>query len=115
MMDKQESPEALVRREIIEEAGITDVELIPITSYYSTPGACNEIIHLYCGLCDLSHIGEGNDIFGLETENEDIRLHAFEAQGVFDAMLRSRANNAATLICLQWLQLNRQELKIQFG
>ena len=113
MMDKQETPEALVRRELVEEAGIEEVELLPITAYYSTPGACNEKIHLFCGLCDLSHIDDSNNLFGLEAENEDIRLHAFEAQSVFGAMLNSRANNAATLICLQWLQINREELRAQ--
>ncbi len=104
MIEEGETPEALIRREIKEEAGIDDAELIFITSYYSTPGGCNEKIDLFCALCDLS-AAEG--VFGLEEENEDIRLHVINADDVFASMLSNRTNNAATLIGLQWLQFNR--------
>ncbi|VUD62112.1 ADP-ribose pyrophosphatase [Thalassocella blandensis] len=108
MRDKDESPEALILREIKEEAGINDAELIHISSYYSTPGGCSEKIYLYCALCDLSQAG---GVHGLDDENEDILLHTFAADEVFPVMLNSRANNAATLIGLQWLQINRERLR----
>lgn len=108
MLEPDESPDSLIRREIREEAGLTATALHKITAYYSTPGACNEKIHLYCAECDLSLAG---GIHGLDSENEDILLSVFEAQPVLDAMLDSRMNNAATLIGLQWLALNREALK----
>ena len=108
MVEPGETPEQVIQREIKEEAGITDAELIPISAYYSTPGGCAEKIHLYCAICDLSN-AEG--IFGLEDENEDILLHTFKAEDVFAVMLNSRMNNAATLIGLQWLQFNRDRLR----
>ncbi len=108
MLEPGESPDALIRREIKEEAGLTPSKLHKITAYYSTPGACNEKIHLYCAECDLSQAG---GIHGLDSENEDILLSVFEAQPVLDAMLDSRMNNAATLIGLQWLATNREALK----
>lgn len=107
MLEDGESPEQLMRREIREEAGITDAELIHISSYYSTPGGCDEKIHLYCALCDLSQAG---GVHGLDDENEDIFLHTFAAEEVFPVMLNGRTNNAATLLGLQWLQLNREAL-----
>lgn len=108
MVEGDESPDALIRREIFEEAGISDVRLRPISSYYSTPGGCSEKIHLYCGLC---HLKGAAGIFGLDHEGEDIRLHVLPSSQVFDGMLRGRTNNAATLIGLQWLQLNLQSLR----
>ena len=97
-----------MRRELIEEADFRPRELLPICEYLSSPGGCDERIHLYCALGDLSRAG---GVFGLDTEGEDIRLRVFPASRVFDAMLQSRMNNAATLIGLQWLQLNRPRLR----
>lgn len=107
MVEEGENPEQLIRRELVEEAGIDSAELIPISRYYSTPGGCDEVIDLYCALCDLSNKA---GIYGLDSENEDIRLHVLSAETVFTDMYNGRTNNAATLIGLQWLQLNRSEL-----
>lgn len=112
MVEVNETPEAVMRRELVEEAGIDTAELIHISSYFSTPGGCSEKIHLYCAVCDLSEAG---GIHGLRDENEDILLHVLSAQEVFAVMLTSRMNNAATLIGLQWLQLNRPSLLEQHG
>ena len=103
-----EAIEALVHREISEEAGVCNARLIPITQYYSTPGATNEKIHLFCALADLSSAG---GVHGLEEEHEDILFSVHPAEEVFAAMLNSRMNNAATLIALLWLQLNRPNLR----
>lgn len=108
LADHNEPTETLIKREIEEEAGITDAQLIPITAYYSTPGCCDEKIHLFCALVDLSG---GDGVFGLSCEHEDIQLRIFDAQQVFNVMLNSRMNNAATLIALLWLQLNRPALR----
>lgn len=108
MVEDGETCDALILRELREEAGIEDADLIPITRYFSTPGGCNEVISLYCALCDLNG-KEG--VYGLPEENEDIRLHVLPAQVVFDSMLTGRTNNAATLIALQWLQIHRGNLQ----
>lgn len=112
MVEEGESVDDLILREIKEEANIDEAKLIPISSYYSTPGGCSEKIHLYCGLCDLSNAG---GVFGLDDENEDIRFQTFEPELVFAHMLNARTNNAATLIGLQWLQLNVDSLRKQYG
>ena len=107
MLEPGENPEKLIVREIKEEADLVPDKLHKITAYYSTPGACNEKIHLYCAECDLSQSG---GVHGLESENEDILLSVFDAQEVLGAMLNSRMNNAATLLSLQWLAMNREQL-----
>ncbi|BFM10022.1 NUDIX domain-containing protein [Simiduia litorea] len=103
-----ESPAQVIVREIEEEAGVHDVELLPICQYLSSPGGSDERLHLYCAVCDLTGAG---GVFGLADENEDIRLHLAPAAAVFTAMYTSRFNNAATLICLQWLQINHARLR----
>ena len=108
LVEDGETPEVMARRELQEEAGITDAELIYITEYYPTPGSCDEYVYLYCALCEL---GDAEGDFGLAGESEDIRLHVYPAQEVFGAMLKGRTNNAATLLGLQWLQLNRESLR----
>ncbi len=108
MIEGSETPEQLVLRELEEEAGIGRAELIHISTYFSTPGGCSEQIHLYCALCDLKSAA---GVFGLEAEGEDIRLHVLNAEDVFLHVLDSRANNAATIIGLQWLQMQRPLLR----
>ncbi|WP_188152444.1 NUDIX domain-containing protein [Teredinibacter waterburyi] len=110
MMEPGESGDGLIARELEEEAGIVGAELVYITSYYSSPGGCNEKIHLYCALCDLTDAG-GH--FGLAEEHEDIRFSVHPAEEVFATMYSNRTNNAATLLGLQWLQLNRSRLREQ--
>jgi ADP-ribose pyrophosphatase len=109
MLEPGESPDELICREIFEEAHLTPNQLHKITSYYSTPGACNEKIHLYCAEVDLSEAG---GIHGLKAENEDILLSVFPAEDVLAAMLESRMNNAATLLGLQWLAMNKDKLQM---
>lgn len=107
MLEPGEHPDDLIRREIKEEAGLVPTALHKITEYYSTPGACNEKIHLYCAEVNLEGAG---GVHGLAYEHEDILLTVYPAVDVFAAMLNSRMNNAATLLGLQWLALNRDKI-----
>lgn len=108
MTEVGETPAEVIHREIVEEAGIAARQLVPICQYMSSPGGSDERLHLFCALCDLSEAG---GIFGLADENEDIRLHTAAADAVFAALYSGRFNNAATLICLQWLQQHRAQLQ----
>jgi len=108
MIEEGESADEMMMRELEEEAGISDAELIHICSYFSSPGGCSEKIHLYCALCELPLEG---GLHGLDVEDEDILLHLFPADEAFAVMLDSRMNNAATLLGLQWLQINRKSLR----
>lgn len=110
MLEEGETPEAVARRELIEEANVEPYKMEYICNYLSSPGGCDEKLHLFCGLCDLSQAG---GIYGLPEEGEDIRVHVFPVKDVFDELLNGAFNNAAALICLQWLQINHARLKQQ--
>jgi len=107
IVEAGESSEDVASRELIEEAGIDRVKLLPICEYLVSPGGTNERLELFCGLVDLRDKG-GN--FGLASENEDILLHIMSEREALDALAAGQCNNAASIICLQWLQLNRDSL-----
>lgn len=108
LIDTDEQPEEVARREAVEEAGLEIGELWPVTAYYPSPGGSTERIHLYVGRCS-SH--EAGGVFGLEEEGEDIRAAVWPLQAALAALRDGRIDNAATIIALQWLALNRDEIR----
>ncbi len=108
MLEEGESPEEVARRELQEEANLEPFAMEYICNYLSSPGGSDEKLHLFCGLCDLSNAG---GVYGLPEEGEDIRVHVFAADQVFAELLNGKFNNAAALICLQWLQMNFPRLR----
>jgi len=115
MVKAGEQTSDVALREVLEETGlhISATQLQPIASYYSSPGGTDERLQLYCALCDLPPEAEG--IHGLIEEGEDIRVGVFATTVVFGAMLDGTINNAATIIALQWLQINHERLRQQTG
>lgn len=111
--DKGESNEEVAIREVREESGISinSKGLISICNYYSSPGGSDERLQLYAAIVSLT---AAESVFGLAEENEDILFKTFDYPSVISAMLSGEINNAATVIALQWLQLNRQVLKEKF-
>lgn len=112
ILETGESHAEVARREVLEEAGITDIELLPICDYLASPGGTDERIQLFCGLADLS--GRGG-VYGLEHDNEDILFHVLPEAAAMTALAEGRCNNSAAIICLQWLQLNQQRLRADTG
>jgi ADP-ribose pyrophosphatase len=45
--DPAESPEAGARRELEEEVGLRAASLEPISTFWTTPGFCDEVMHLF--------------------------------------------------------------------
>ncbi|MCP4955147.1 MAG: ADP-ribose diphosphatase, partial [Photobacterium aquimaris] len=78
-------------------------------SYLSSPGGTTERLYLYLAHADLSQINTG--IYGLETEGEDIKTHIMDLDEAFERLNRGEIDNAATVISLQWLALNRDKIR----
>ncbi|WP_114327508.1 NUDIX domain-containing protein [Candidatus Colwellia aromaticivorans] len=111
MFDDNESPIDVAIREAKEEANI---ELKPasvqlIMKYFSSPGGTSECIHLYWAPFDSSKVSSGS-IHGLAHENEDIMLHVVSRNDAFTLLTDGKISNAATVIGLQWLAINYQNL-----
>lgn len=108
LIDKDEQPEDVALREALEEANLPLTSLWSVTQYYPSPGGSDERVHLYVGRCD-SH-GAGG-VHGLAEEGEDIRVHVWPLQDALDAVKDGRIDNAASIMALQWLALNRAEVR----
>lgn len=108
LIDKDEQPEEVARREAVEEADLELTALRPITQYYPSPGGSDERVHLYIGRCDSEGAG---GVHGLAEEGEDIRVHVWPLEDALQAVKDGRIDNAASIIALQWLALNRAEVR----
>lgn len=109
MTDGSEDYESVVKKEAFEEAGLNLTELEFMLSYLSSPGGTTERLYLYLAHADLSQMTTG--IYGLETEGEDIKTHIMDLDEAFERLNRGEIDNAATVICLQWLALNRDRIR----
>ncbi|WP_426143068.1 NUDIX domain-containing protein [Pseudomonas sp. DWP3-1-2] len=108
LIDKDEQPEEVAHREAQEEAGLVFSALWPITKYFPSPGGSNEFVHLYMGRCESEAAG---GLHGLEEEGEDIRVTVWAFDDALQAVRDGKILNAPTIIALQWLALNRAEVR----
>ncbi|MCE2510551.1 MAG: NUDIX domain-containing protein [Alphaproteobacteria bacterium] len=108
IIEEGESPEDVVRREVVEEAGLEVGELIPIADYLVSPGGTSETMALFCGRVALENAG---GIHGLDHEQEDIRVLAVPRAEAAKQLQERRIKNSMTIIALQWLELNHAALQ----
>lgn len=108
MVEKNEILENVAIREVQEETGLTLSDIQPILSYLPSAGASNERMHLFCGSTRLLDKG---GIYGLASENEDIKLHIFPFADALVGLTDGLFDSAASIIALQWLEKNRHQMK----
>lgn len=108
MIEPGETVEQVAERESEEEAGLKLNEFWPMLSYQSSPGGSTERIYLV--LARLQHKVEGG-VYGLASEQEDIKVHSLPRQVAMQLLKAGKIDNAATVIALQWLELNLREVK----
>ena len=113
LVDKDESYEAVARRESREEAGIEPIgELIPVHRYMPSPGDSDEAVMLFCGRAD-SRAAAGTH--GLPEEQEDIRVMV-KTIAELEAMVEAgQIETGHTLISLYWFFRHRDELRRKWG
>ena len=104
MVETGEQPEDVAHRETLEEAGAKLEKLIPICDYLVSPGGTDEKLHVYLGLVDSAPI---HGIHGLAEEGEDIKIHKVSSQQAFDGVADGTINNGATVIAIQWLEIQK--------
>lgn len=108
LIDREEELEDVAHREAQEEAGLAIGALWPITRYFPSPGGSDEYVHLYLGRCTSEGAG---GLHGLEEEAEDIRVRVWSFDDAMQAVRDGQICNAATIISLQWLALNKDEVR----
>jgi ADP-ribose pyrophosphatase len=108
VIEDGETPEEMIRREVVEEAGLTVGELELIQNIMLTPGACSEACHVFVGRVDASKAG---GVFGLASEGEDILVKVLPFAEAYALLERREIDNAVGVIGLQWLALHREDLR----
>ena len=112
IVEPGETPEDVARREAVEEAGADISDIVPITRYMPSAGGSDEYIELLCARVDSEGLG---GVHGLAHEGEDILVHVLPFAEVCEMVANSTIDNAATIIAVQWLQLNKQKLLQRWG
>lgn len=109
MVEPGENDQEVARREALEEAGVEIQRLEYMFKFVPSPGGLVEYLRMYAGEFDASKV-DLTQSFGLPEEGEDIRLHLMLAENAID-LLKSEIDNASTIMGLQWLALNHNELR----
>ncbi len=112
VIEPGETPEEVVRREALEEAGLIVADLEPIGKFMITPGGSSETAYLFCGRVD-SGLAEG--YHGLSAEDEDIRVVVLTFDTVARLLRQNRLLNVTAVLATQWLSLHRGRLQVEWG
>jgi len=107
-----ETAEEVAYRESVEEAGCTVEEMVEICKFYTTPGCSSEWLTLFCGRVDSPQAG---GIHGLDDEDEDILVRVVDFDDAYRMLENGEIISAMPIIAIQWLALNKQKLRQQWG
>src|SRR5262249_52373328 len=100
-----DDPRVTLRRELMEEIGYEVMQFRKIASFYVSPGATSERIHLYYAAASpTDQKGKGG---GLAAEGEDIRTVVMSVADALKKIESGEIVDAKTIIGLQWLQSQR--------
>lgn len=95
-LDGGEKPAAAAARELEEETGLRPGQLEHLFSFYSTPGFCDEILHLY--YCNQMQVVEPNPEF-----DEDISIEMYRLEEALELCQSGQIVDAKTLVAIFWL------------
>ncbi|PKG21882.1 NUDIX hydrolase [Niallia nealsonii] len=99
-LEKGENPEVCAKRELEEETGYGCDSIELVSSFYTSPGFADEIIHIYVakGLKKLE------DAAGLD-EDEFVNLMEVTLEEALEFIKNQRIYDAKTIYAIQYLQL----------
>ncbi|RAU20914.1 ADP-ribose diphosphatase [Paramagnetospirillum kuznetsovii] len=108
IIDEGEHPDDVARRETAEEAGAEPTDMMRIGDYLVTAGGSSETVRLYCARVDASGV---SGFHGLEHEGEDIRAFVVSTDEAYAMVKDGRINNAMAAVAIQWLMLEKSDLR----
>lgn len=106
IIEEGEKSVDVIKREALEEAGLTIQSTQFIMNCLLSPGGSTEHVDIFIGSIDSVQAG---GLHGLEEEGEDIRVHVVPRETAYQWVLEGKINNSATVIALLWLQLNKDK------
>ncbi|MCA9473227.1 MAG: NUDIX domain-containing protein [Nitrospira sp.] len=101
MIEKNESPESAVRREVEEETGYNVGRLEHISTFYVSPGGSSERIILYYAEVDETNKIEAGG--GIASEDEDIMTVELSLTDALKQIQSGQIADAKTIVGILWL------------
>jgi len=99
-LEKGESPEITAVRELEEETGYTTKKLTKVTSFYTSPGFADEIMHIY-----VSDELEKLDFPPALDEDEFVEIHELTLAEAKQYIQEQRIHDAKTIYAILYLEL----------
>ena len=103
-----EAPEEVAARECREEAGCDFKDLLAVGHYLVSPSSSSQSVFIFCARIDASKV---DGIHGVAEEGEQTRALAVPTAEVFHWLEAGKIITAGTVIGLQWLRLNYEDLR----
>ncbi len=108
IIEEGETPEQVAERETLEECGCKITDLAPISDYLASAGGTSECTTLFCGRVDSD---QADGIHGCKDEDEDIRVVVLPFDEAYGLVKSGVIANAAAVVSIFWLALNRAEIR----
>ena len=103
LIDKNESPEETIKREIKEETGYAIDQVEQVYKAYSSAGSLTELLYFYVASYSKEQkVTEGG---GLEKEGEDVEVLEMPFEDAIQMLERGEIQDAKTIILLQYARL----------
>ncbi len=103
-----EDLKAVATRETKEETGLALTRLEPVCTYLTNPSCSTEVMHMFAAQVECSRV---DGFWGLEHEDEDIRVFRVPAVEAFNWLRSNKVSNANLIIALQALALRRDDYR----
>ncbi|MEH7110505.1 MULTISPECIES: NUDIX hydrolase [Bacillaceae] len=106
-LEKGEEPAVCARRELEEETGYECASLELLTSFYTSPGFADEIVHVYLA----KGLKKKENAAGLD-EDEFVNLEEITLEEALQYVQEQKIYDAKTIYAVQYLQL-QEALKLR--
>lgn len=103
-LDKNESPELCIIREVEEEVGYKINRVTKVLEAYTSPGAVTE--KMYCFIAKYTDAMKINDGGGVESEDEEIEVLELPFSEAIQMMNNFEIKDAKTIMLLQYAQIH---------
>lgn len=103
-LDKDESPETCIIREIEEEVGYKINQVIKVLEAYTSPGAVTEKMYMF--IAEFSDEMKVNNGGGVHAEDEDIEVLEIPFKDAINMIHNFEIKDAKTIMLLQYAQTN---------
>ncbi|OBX24878.1 nudix-type nucleoside diphosphatase (YffH/AdpP family) [Gelidibacter algens] len=103
-IDKIETPESTIIREVEEEVGYKIKEVKQVMEAYTSPGALTEKMYLFVArYSDAMKVNEGGGVF---SEHEEIEVIELPLSRAIQMVSTGEIKDAKTIMLLQYAQIN---------